>query len=98
MKIYEPKYQTTNQAVKTRGRHSHRGNQWNTHRGKFCTIHRGMSHGDSNRDVVCRYCGKSGHIARDCFKKINNDSNNRYKNIMEIMLEKTPMMSMDLKT
>ena len=22
---------------------------------------------------------KSGHIARDCFKKINNDSNNRYR-------------------
>ena len=25
------------------------------------------------------YCGKSGHIARDCVKKINNYSNNRYK-------------------
>ena len=40
-----------------------------------------MSHTDSNanRDVVCHYCGKSGHIARDFFKKINNDSNNRYR-------------------
>ena len=64
-----------------RGRHSHRGNQWNTHKGNFCTRHRGMSHNDSNanREVVCLYCGKSGHIARDCFKKINNDSNNRYE-------------------
>ena len=39
-----------------------------------------MSRNESsaNKYVVCHYCGKSGHIARDCFKKINNDSNNRY--------------------
>ena len=40
-----------------------------------------MSRNDSsaNKDVVCHYYGKSGHIARDCFKKINNGSNNRYR-------------------
>ena len=42
-----------------------------------------MSHTDSNanREVVCHYCGKSGHIARDCFKKINNESINCFKKI-----------------
>lgn len=81
MKIYVPKSQIADQALKARGRYPHRGNRWNTHRGKFCVRHRGMSHNESsaNKDVVCHYCGKSGHIARDCFKKINNDSNNKYK-------------------
>ena len=81
MNIYEPESQTADQALMARGRHSHRENQWNRHKGNFRTRHRGMSHSDSNanRDVVCHYCGKLGHIARDCFKKINNDSNNIYK-------------------
>ena len=43
--------------------------------------HRVMSHSDSNanREVVYHYCGKSGHITRVCFKKINKYSNNRYR-------------------
>ena len=67
MKIYELESHITNQALMERGRHSHRVNQWNRHIGRFCTRHRGMSHTDSNvnQNVECRYCGKSGHIARD---------------------------------
>ena len=63
-----------------RVRYTHIGNHWNTHRGKFHARHRGMSRNDSspNKYVVWNYCGKSGHIARDYFKKINNDSNNKY--------------------
>ena len=81
MKMYEPESQTSDQVLMARGRFPHRGNHWNPHRGKFQARHRGMSCNDSsaNKDVVCHYCGKSGHIARDCFKKINNDSNNRYR-------------------
>ena len=47
----------------------------------FRERNKGMSRNDSSatKDVVFHYCGKSGHIARDCFMKINNDSNNRYK-------------------
>ena len=80
MKIYEPESQTTDWALMARGRYPYRGNRQNTNKGKFCVRNRGMSHNESsaNKDIVCNYCGKSGHMARDCFKKINNDSNNRY--------------------
>ena len=73
MNIYEPESQTADRTLMARGRYPHRG--------KFRARHRGMSRNESsaNKDVVCHYCGKSGHIARDCFKKINNDSNNRYR-------------------
>ena len=81
MNIYEPKSQTADQALMARGRYSHRGNQWNRHRGKFHTRHRGMSHIDSNvnKNVECHYCGKTGHIARDCFRKKNHESNHRFR-------------------
>ena len=79
MKIYEPESQTADRTLMARGRYPHRGNHWNPHRGKFRARHRGMSRNESstNKDVVCHYCDESGHIARECFKKINNDSNNR---------------------
>ena len=64
-----------------RGRYPYRRNRWNTHRGKFHVRHRRISNNESsaNKDVVCHYCGKSGHIARDCSKKINNYSNKKYR-------------------
>ena len=57
MKICELESQTAEQALMARGKHSHKGNQWNTHRGKFHTRHRGMSHIDSyvNKNVECHY-------------------------------------------
>ena len=67
--MYEPESQSSDQALMERGRFPHKNNHWNPHKV--------MSRNDSsaNKDVVRHYCGKSGHIARDCFK-INNDSNN----------------------
>ena len=87
MKIYELESQTTDQALMERVKQAHRGNQWNRHRGKFHTRHRGMSHTNSNvnRNVECHYYGKSGHIARDCFRKNNHESNHRYRKHNEIM-------------
>ena len=81
MKMHEVESQSSDQALMARGRFPHRGNNWNPHKGKFRARHRGMSRNESsaNKYVVCHYCGKSGHIARDWFKKINNDSNNRYR-------------------
>ena len=40
-----------------------------------------MSHTKSNvnKNVECHYCGKTGHIARDCFRKKNHESNHRYR-------------------
>ena len=80
MKMYEPESQTSDQALMARGRYPHKGNHWNSHRSKFRARHRGMSCNESsaNKEVVCHYCGKSGHIARSCLKKIKNDSNNIY--------------------
>ena len=64
-----------------RGRYSHKGNQQNRHKGKFQTRHRGMSHTHSNvnKNFECHYCGKSGHIARDSFRKKNHESSHIYK-------------------
>ena len=81
MNMYEAKSQIANQALIERGRHSHKGNHWNKKRGKCHTRHRGMSHTNSNvnKNVEFHYYGKSGHIAKDCFRKKNYDSNHRYR-------------------
>ena len=79
MKIYELESQSADQAWQEVDTHTK--GITGIYRGKFRARHKGMSSNDSsaNKDVVCHYCGKSGHIDRDCFKKTNNDSNNRYK-------------------
>ena len=40
-----------------------------------------MSHTESNvnKNVECHYYVKSSHIARDCFRKENHESNHRYR-------------------
>ena len=79
--MYQLESQTSDQALMARGRYPQRGNHQNPQKVKFRARHRGISRNESsdNKDVVCHYCGKSGHIARDCFKKINTDSNNKYR-------------------
>ena len=42
MKMYDPESQTIDHELMARGRYPHRGNRWNTHKGKFRVRHRGI--------------------------------------------------------
>ena len=81
MKMCKHESQTLDQELMERGRYPHKGNQQNPHIGRFHARHRGIPHIESspNKEVVCHYYGKSGHIAKYCFNTISNYSNNRYR-------------------
>jgi len=81
MKYYEPDSQGLELALMARGRHSHRGKPWNKNKGKYHAKQRGMVQSDSyvRRNVECEYCGKSGHLVKDCYRRKNHESNHRYK-------------------
>jgi hypothetical protein len=40
-----------------------------------------MAHTDSyvKRNVECDYCGKPGHLAKDCYRRKNHESNQRHR-------------------
>jgi hypothetical protein len=63
------------------GKISHRGKPWDKNIGWFQGKQKGMTHPDSyvKRNIECEYCGKFGHLDKDCYRRKNDESNQRYK-------------------
>ena len=82
MKNYDLDSQGSDLALIARGRQPHRGKPWNKNKCKFHTQHKIMAQPDSyrSRSVECHYCGKQGHLARNCFQKMNRESNQGFRN------------------
>ena len=79
MKVFEMETQTSEMALVPKGRQSYRGKPWDINKaGKFqprnkCMIQRKFEAHNRKYDD-CFYCGKLGHIAKHCYKRIANES------------------------
>ena len=64
-----------------RGKRSYRGKPWDRNRGQFQAKQKGMTHHDSyvKKNIECDYRGKPGYIDKDCYRRKNHESNQRYK-------------------
>jgi hypothetical protein len=81
MKNYDLDSSGSDLALIARGKRSYRGKLWDKNKGKFQAKQKGMAHPDSyvKRNIECEYCGKPGHLAKDCYRRKNHESNQRYK-------------------
>ena len=83
MKVFQMETHTSEMALVARGRQSYRGKPWDKNKaGKFQPRNKGMIQSKfeahNRKDDDCFYCGKPRHIAKDCYKREDNESNQKF--------------------
>eukprot|EP00253_Pinus_taeda_P020335 PITA_20335 len=80
MKIFDLESNGSDLALTARGKRPFQGRPWDRNRGCFQAKQKGMAPPDSyvKRNIECDYCGKPGHLAKDCYRRKNNESNQRH--------------------
>jgi hypothetical protein len=83
MKVFEMDSHTSELVLVAKGKQPYRGKPWDINRtGKFQPRNRGMTqskfdaHNKKNDD--CLYYGKPGHHAKDCYKRKDNESKQKF--------------------
>ena len=81
MKNFELESNGSDLALTASGKRSFQGRPWDRNRGCFQAKQKGMTPPDSyvKRNIEFDYCGKLGHLAKDCYRRKNHESNQRHR-------------------